>query len=232
MRFGDLLRAKRKARGWTQPQASERIDIEQSYLSKLESGKSVPSSEVFQRLAATYQLDLGALPTTLFPAELDRLRDVEAVRDLVRLRQERSRAARHRWLVGGLVNLTLGGAMVGLSQLSAGGTTHRFVYQSQGVVHADEPRSVFDALDGPPPEGAAARAAWGALLERREERTRWVERYRGPEFVESVADGKRVWRLFGGEERPRLSPYRLALVPGIGLIFAGLGCFFISWRWR
>jgi transcriptional regulator with XRE-family HTH domain len=54
MKFGDYLRQKREARGWTQPEAANKAGIEQSYLSKLETGKSYPSEDAYARLVAAY----------------------------------------------------------------------------------------------------------------------------------------------------------------------------------
>ncbi|MBO6796341.1 helix-turn-helix transcriptional regulator [Maricaulis sp.] len=50
MKFGDYLRQCREAKGWTQPEAARHADIEQSYLSKLETGRSYPSEDVYSRL--------------------------------------------------------------------------------------------------------------------------------------------------------------------------------------
>ncbi len=51
MAFHDNLRTLRLTRGLTQPALAEKADIEQSYLSKLENGRSRPSDEVLARLA-------------------------------------------------------------------------------------------------------------------------------------------------------------------------------------
>jgi transcriptional regulator with XRE-family HTH domain len=51
MAFHDNLRTLRLARGLTQPALAAKADIEQSYLSKLENGRSRPSDEVLTRLA-------------------------------------------------------------------------------------------------------------------------------------------------------------------------------------
>jgi len=62
MAFHDNLRTLRLARGLTQPALAEKADIEQSYLSKLENGRSQPSDEVLARLAQA----LETAPETLF----------------------------------------------------------------------------------------------------------------------------------------------------------------------
>lgn len=63
MAFHQNLRIARLEKGLTQPVLAERAQIEQSYLSKLENGRSMPSDEVLGRLAE-------ALATT--PEELMR----------------------------------------------------------------------------------------------------------------------------------------------------------------
>jgi len=52
MAFHENLRVLRLATGLTQPALAETAEIEQSYLSKLENGRSSPSDEVLQRLAS------------------------------------------------------------------------------------------------------------------------------------------------------------------------------------
>lgn len=56
MAFHDNLRTLRLARGLTQPALAEKADIEQSYLSKLENGRSRPSDEVLTRLAQALEI--------------------------------------------------------------------------------------------------------------------------------------------------------------------------------
>ncbi|NVK21590.1 MAG: helix-turn-helix domain-containing protein [Kangiellaceae bacterium] len=56
MTLGEKLRSLRAISGWTQPQCAEKIGIEQSYLSKLENDKSIPSAEIFDALCAAYNV--------------------------------------------------------------------------------------------------------------------------------------------------------------------------------
>jgi len=138
MRFGDYIRDKRQAHRWTQPEAAKLIGIEQSYLSKLESGKSYPSEDVFASLMAAYKIDLAALNDTLFPADLDRLREISEVRNII-LHNEKDRRKRARsWLLAGILALTLGGACLGASLLAEDTDITEFQYRSQGVTYDDE----------------------------------------------------------------------------------------------
>ena len=61
MKFGDFIRLKREQSGWTQPEAAAKIGIEQSYLSKLENGRSIPSADVYQRVCEAYGVSSAAL---------------------------------------------------------------------------------------------------------------------------------------------------------------------------
>jgi transcriptional regulator with XRE-family HTH domain len=61
MPFHENLRTLRLARGLTQPALAEKADIEQSYLSKLENGRSRPSEEVLARLAQALEVKPEAL---------------------------------------------------------------------------------------------------------------------------------------------------------------------------
>lgn len=61
MSFHENLRTLRLARGLTQPALAEKAGIEQSYLSKLENGRSRPSEDVLTRLAQA----LDVKPETL-----------------------------------------------------------------------------------------------------------------------------------------------------------------------
>ncbi|MEM9385661.1 MAG: helix-turn-helix transcriptional regulator [Pseudomonadota bacterium] len=224
MKFGELLKQARASRDWTQPQACAEIGIEQSYLSKLEAGKSVPSEDVYQRLVAVYELQAADLAASLYPAELDRLRSISAVRNAILAQDTRTESTRQGWLIGGVAALALGGALLGLAQLGHGGAEQRFTYQSMGVVNADEPLELFATVDDDGPAD---------LLARVDEQIASFHKYRGPRFVETLpSSARRVWTLVGGYEEKRVGPYRLALVPAFALLFAGVGCFVASWRWR
>jgi len=57
MNFGEKLKQIRSERNLTQPQMAEAIGIEQSYLSKLENDKSVPSAEMFQSIIRALEIE-------------------------------------------------------------------------------------------------------------------------------------------------------------------------------
>ena len=59
MNFGEKVRQLRAERNLTQPQLAQLVGIEQSYLSKLENDKSVPSADIFQSILKAFSIDVG-----------------------------------------------------------------------------------------------------------------------------------------------------------------------------
>lgn len=235
MTFGEYLKARRAERGWTQPEAAARAGIEQSYLSKLEAGKSVPSAEVYQRLVEAFGIEIEALAAALPPSELDRLREIGAVRDIL-LRQYRdTRALSRRWLLAGLALLIAGGGFLGLSRLDAGGVEKAFTYQSIGPIRPGESLNVYDGLDAEPDPAAPDRAAQlerrAALTARADFQTRAMTEFKGPGFVAPDAGGRRYWSLVGQTEVLRPGRLLWAGVPGWACLLGAVGCFILSWRW-
>ena len=219
MKFGDYLKNRRTELGWTQPEAAAKASIEQSYLSKLETGKSFPSEDVYARLVEAFSLDTEAMVGALYPAELDRLREIEAVRKHLLQREHDTRSVSRRWLYAGLGGLVLGGALIGLAQIDRGGAATHYTYQSEGVIRPGESANVFDDIDDNP-----------QLRARADERQIFIPEMRGPAFTETVPDGRREWHLVGANAVLVPAKFGWALIPGFALLIGGLGCFFISWR--
>ena len=59
MNFGEKIKQLRTEKNLTQPQLAEAIGIEQSYLSKLENDKSIPSADIFQAILKALSVDVG-----------------------------------------------------------------------------------------------------------------------------------------------------------------------------
>ena len=66
MNFSEYLKNRLAELGWTQPAAAANAGIEQSYLSKLETGRSVPSDEVYQRLVEAIGINTEAMVSAQF----------------------------------------------------------------------------------------------------------------------------------------------------------------------
>lgn len=56
--LGARIREIRKARGLTQEQLAEMIDVEQKHVSRIESGKNYPSIDLLEKMAAALKVPL------------------------------------------------------------------------------------------------------------------------------------------------------------------------------
>ncbi len=236
MKFGDYLRQAREARHWTQPEAAARAGIEQSYLSKLETGKSYPSDDVFGRLVQAYSIDVKALVSDLDPAEAEALREIESLRATRLILHRTARRLSRGWMLAGLACLLIAGGSIGAA-LTASDTSHEeYIYLSRGVIAPGEPFDVFDLVDarlgGTSDMVAGMRAQQIALQDRIDEEVRIQRTLQGEGYFETVEGGRRYFRALDSQTVIERSPLRWFWVPGLMFLFGALGCFTISWRWK
>lgn len=226
MKFGDYIRQKREEHGWTQPEAAARADIEQSYLSKLETGKSYPSEDIFGRLCDAYGFKPEEMAESVFSAELDKLREIKQVRKVVLGRQKSAVHLMRGWLVAGLLMIMTGGGMLGLAY-SIPDQADIYKYRSEGVIKTDEPPMTFEFL-----LAGKADKDGKTWAERIDFDFKTLRENRGDFFVEKVADGYRKYVLL--EKRKQQSPTAISWHYALGtmFLFGGFACFYIARRWR
>lgn len=213
MRFGDFIRGKRQDKRWSQPEAANKIGIEQSYLSKLETGKSYPSEEVFAALTRVYDFSSPELKDQLFSAELDRLREIAEVRALILAGQQQELAWIKKLVMAAIVCLAIGGASLGGALMARDTVLTDYSYQSAGVIK--EGAQGFDAI-------------WGSG----DEKIRKTRDYRGATYEEQVEGGTRRWVLIKGDEIVIPSVLRWFYIPAFLFSFMGFGLFIASYRFK
>lgn len=227
MKFGDYLRQKREENGWTQPEAAAKADIEQSYLSKLETGKSYPSESIFGQLMQAYSLDLNDLTEKVYSAELDKLREIGEVRAVILKRQHSQTRYMRSWLIAGLVMLMLGSGILGLAYSTAEPDRFTYFYRSEGVIRSDESPMIFEILNAGGSDGGMKTLAQRINYD-------FVEHHseRGETYIVQVEGGYRKYSLH--DVKPDYGPSLIAwhFSWGFMLIVGGLTCFYISRRWR
>ncbi len=219
MKFGDYIRERRTELGWTQPEAAIKAGIEQSYLSKLENGRSTPSADVYQRLCEAYAIKSAALYAAIDDEAIQELMDIEQIRALSAAAAQKDRTAEQAWRAASVIAFGFGAGLLGAA-IFVPGEEQRFVYQSTGVVLEGETLDVFSDIDDAGPE----------LLARVETQTRSQVSYQGPSFIENVEGGRRVWRLSGGETQAVNQWARWLLIPGLTFLFSGAAGLFSAWR--
>ncbi|WKD48563.1 helix-turn-helix domain-containing protein [Microbulbifer spongiae] len=234
MKFGVYLRSLREKTGWTQPEAAEKIEIEQSYLSKLETGKCFPSEDIFSKLSSVYHIDAQQMSETIDSNELEKLKEVSEVRKVVLAKHQSHKLAFRRWLITGLVFLMFGGALMGASTLS--GTERQYHYRSQGVLLAGESLDAFSILNMSTSGSKDERRDFDKLKQEMTSRVDQLDNIssinRGRTYLEEVDGGKRLYKLYADPYVGVNTILQWFIIPAMMFLAGSLGCFFISYRWR
>lgn len=227
MKFGDYLRHKREQKGWTQPEAAAKAKIEQSYLSKLETGKSYPSEDIFGRLVDAYEIDTADMSASIFSAELDKLREIKQVRAIVLSRQQNQARLVRSWLVAGLVMLMFAGGILGLAFSIPNDPAYEYHYRSEGIILEGESPLVFKFMEAGIPDEQQR-----PLVDRLKYDFLVFGDDRGETFITPVEGGFRRY------ERQRIKlasgPSKVSWHFSLGFMFVlgGLACFYIARRWH
>jgi transcriptional regulator with XRE-family HTH domain len=144
MNLGERIKQLRADKNLTQPQLAEAVGIEQSYLSKLENDKSIPSADIFSLLLKG--LNISAVE---FLQGMDKdwvNKQLNHIPDVALHLSEQTRIKIHsvkKWLyissVLCIVGLTL--IVAGYRGLIFSNTVYQ--YESRGVTKPDEPLDIF-----------------------------------------------------------------------------------------
>lgn len=222
MTFGEKLKSLRTLRDWTQPQAAEAIGVEQSYLSKLENDHSVPSGDVFRRIAGAFEASVADIVDGLEAKSLNQLRQIPDVTDYLSTREHASNASRRRRIQGLVVSVALGASLMyaGMSHLFFADVV--YWYKSDGVIRAGESKELFQMLKSPSdaPSGQED-AVTGDIQARLDEQFLLsVGDYRGESFNIRVDGGSRTYVL---ERVKDVDPWQNKLLTFIGIFTLTFG---------
>lgn len=224
MNFGEKLRQLRNEQGLTQPELAEAVGIEQSYLSKLETGKSIPSAEVFGQILGFFSCDIGDLVDDLDQRSRLQLRQIPVVSNYFSEQRDLIIGSRRRWLFVACISVAIG------TGLFYAGYSHLFVpekvyqYRSAGIVLDGESKDIF-SREIPrtplPPDlypDAAARTA--SLVARLDEDFFATREYKGTVFNIPVDGGSRTYNLASAGV---VSSWVNKGVSALGLMLASFG---------
>jgi len=145
MNFGDKLKQIRTGKNWTQPQMAEVLQIEQSYLSKLENDKCLPSAEMFQSILQKLSISsaefLADLDKSLLQSELKLIPEVATY--LSQSQQSRIKIIKTYLFVSALICL-LGISAIFAAKREIFFSNHVYSYASRGVILDGEAENVFE----------------------------------------------------------------------------------------
>ena len=238
MKFGEYLKAQRENAGWTQPEAASKIAIEQSYLSKLENDKAVPSAEIFDRLMQAYQFTVKQISEQVTSTELEKLKDIVLVREFIVTSKKADNANRKKWLLAGLFMLMLGSLIFSAGIAMKEYYNETYIYESQGIVNSDEPITLFTEMP--------AYGMFEILMRSEPERKMLTEHPlfgrldyqqiswdhdRGTFYDISVDSGKRRFNFVGQKITPNRTFHYAFVSLGAMLMIGGLACFYLARNW-
>ena len=236
MKFGEFLRGLRDKQKWTQPEAANKIDIEQSYLSKLETGKSYPSEDIFDRLVNIYQVDIQEMHQKVSSTELDKLKEIKQVRGVILSNAQARNSSNQRWLVMGLMMLVFGAGAFALAIVPKQAEAE-YIYRSQGIVLPGEELSVFDVIEesltsNNLQDNSDFLVKRKSMLARIEQVDKTVSQYKGDAYIVKVSNGRRYYQLLDKREEQRDYSNRWFITPALMFFFGSFGCFYIARRWN
>jgi transcriptional regulator with XRE-family HTH domain len=233
MTLGEQLKQLRQARGLSQPEFSAMAGIEQSYLSKLENDKSMPSNEIFRHLLGAFELDLDQFLAGFKKEDIQR--QLSAISDVENWlnKQQKGRAEQQRnylYTCSALIVIAVTLFYVGFSKQVFNET--RYEYESIGIILAGEPNDVFSSwphLMAVNKERTAYEQKKVAMAKRRDEVILLTFDNLGTMVVRDVPGGKRRFRL-DKEETLARSVNAWLQVFGVFLFSAGIMGFVVERR--
>jgi len=238
---GEKIRQLRTERNLTQPQLAESIGIEQSYLSKLENDKSVPSADIFQAILKAFGVDLAT-----FLQGIDErivhgdLRQIPEVSHHINAKLACRVHNIRRWLFGSAVACVVGLSLVVAGAMGLIFSNEQYTYYSPGVVISGEATNIFSMHNHLLLAALAAgtithdeRAKQMAAFNTHRVREDYLlsDSYRGEAFRVAVRDGSRGYELKKVAEHERVANRYLTLFGSL-LAFGGLFGFFVEYRLR
>jgi transcriptional regulator with XRE-family HTH domain len=197
------------------------MGIEQSYLSKLENSKSLPSNDMLQRLLDALGLPLGDLLDGLDAGTRNTLRQIPDVAAHLSRQKRQLIGNRKRWLLVAALLVAFGVGLVyaGMENVFVANIVYQ--YKSDGVVREGESKEIFrnQAL----PRGASAEEVariQNELAARMNEEYLQTPDFHGSVFNMPVPGGSRTWYL---QTEMAIDPWQNKLITFVGLVLLVLG---------
>lgn len=240
MNFGERVKQLRSERNLTQPQLAQAIGIEQSYLSKLENDKSVPSADIFQAILKAFGIDVATFLEGVDEKQVHRdLRQVPEVSNHLNAQVSAKIHSIKGWLFASGIAMALGLTLAVAGARGLVFSDKQFNYLSEGILVPGESPDLFDTFKSDLIQqrqfgGISEKEMNDRMLEISKRRLldfRLIDDFRGKAFTEDVAGGQRTWFFQHADEFERPQNRWLMLV-GALLTFGGLVGFIVEARLR
>lgn len=244
MNIGEKIRQLLTDKNLTQPQLAEAIGIEQSYLSKLENDKSIPSADIFQAILKSLAIDVGD-----FLEGIDEKIVHRQLRQIPEVANHLNAGVAHRihnikkWLYCSATACVIGLTLIfaGYKSLIFPATLNE--YRSNGVLKQGEPDELFDyldnyltrmgcpAYDNSPGDTTDCKILRGDIRARAKQETLLLPDYRGNIIYRNLEDGRQAF-ISRGTKFSSAPGNRYLMLLGTLLTFSGVFGFFVEFRLR
>jgi transcriptional regulator with XRE-family HTH domain len=246
MNIGEKIKQLRTEKNLTQPQLAEAIGIEQSYLSKLENDKSIPSAEIFQAILKAFVIDVGSFLEEIDEKIIHRqLRQIPEVANYLNAGVAYKIHNIKKWLFSSATACVIGLTLIVAGYKSLLFSNIQYEYASDGVLLAGEPVDFivhwdrYEARDSctyaisdacqKKSEELAAKAK--AMKVRYKVDTILINENQGQYIYKNIKSGFRAYEFKRINIVPRVENSYLILL-GTLLTFGGIFGFFIEFRLR
>lgn len=150
MNFGEKLKKLRQQRELSQPDLAEAAQIEQSYLSKLENGRSLPSPDVLNRLMIALQVTIESLLDGIDDEEARlKLSSIPQVGSHMQMTASTQLQQQRTWLFTSLMLIGIGSAVLfaGAAALIFPDTNLKYEYVSSDLVPLGDNGQRYDSVE-------------------------------------------------------------------------------------
>ena len=205
--LGQQVKQLRNNKKLSQPEFAQQVGIEQSYLSKLENDKSIPSNEIFRALLIALDLSIDEFMKPLVSShDKARLMQIPDVEVWFKSKAVKSSAAQRKIIYLAVFLIAFGCALFYAGHKNYLFNERFYEYKSLGVIKKDEPLNIYTHWSNYIIESnREKREEKGReILARRVQSFKLMDKYVGESFVEDVEGGKRV---YSADEISRTMPH-------------------------
>jgi len=197
--LGQQLKQLRNDKKLSQPEFAQQVGIEQSYLSKLENDKSIPSNEIFRALLIALDLSIDEFMKPLaLSHDKARLIQIPDVEQWYKSKEVKSSATQRKVIYLAMFLISIGCALFYAGHENYVFNERFYEYKSTGVIKTDEPLNIFTHWKNYiiEPNREKREEKDREMLARRVPSFKLMDEYVGESFVEEVEGGKRVYYTY------------------------------------
>ncbi|MDE3272679.1 helix-turn-helix domain-containing protein [Pseudoalteromonas sp. G4] len=144
MTLGEKLKQLRQEKGLSQPELATEAGIEQSYLSKLENDKSLPSNDILRKILAAFQVSLADLISDeLVQKDIQRFKQIPDVEQYLAQQSQNQFIKRRNLLLAASICMVIAVTLFYAGKSKLLFNEHVYQYESLGVIYDNEPDSMF-----------------------------------------------------------------------------------------